>query len=97
MRASQGYHGCAIGKGRQAARTEIEKLQLSNMTVREALKEVARIVYVIHDDVKDKPFELELSWVSAETHGRHELVPAELLSEAKAHAQAAKDAMDEDE
>ncbi|KAB0374568.1 hypothetical protein FD755_013060 [Muntiacus reevesi] len=52
---SYGYWGCAIGKARQAAKTEIEKLQLllSNifpismsweMTCRDVVKEVAKII-----------------------------------------------------
>lgn len=39
----QGYFGAAIGKGRQMAKTEIEKLDLKNMTARQAVKEVARM------------------------------------------------------
>lgn len=39
----QGYHGCAAGKGKQVAKTEIEKLDLKNMTARQAVKEVARM------------------------------------------------------
>lgn len=37
----QGYRGCAIGKGRQLAKTEIEKLDLANLTCREALAKAA--------------------------------------------------------
>ena len=39
----QGYFGCAIGKGKQLARTEIEKLKLSELSCRDALKDVARM------------------------------------------------------
>jgi 20S proteasome alpha/beta subunit len=39
----QGYFGCAIGKGKQLARTEIEKLKLTELSCRDALKEVARM------------------------------------------------------
>lgn len=52
----QGYFGCAIGKGKQAAKTEIEKLkvikafvndlnflQLEELTCREAIKEAAKM------------------------------------------------------
>ncbi len=39
---------------------ELEKLKLSEMTCREALASVAKIIYSVHDDVKDKEFELEL-------------------------------------
>ncbi|XP_054987191.1 proteasome subunit alpha type-3 isoform X5 [Sorex araneus] len=60
---SYGYWGCAIGKARQAAKTEIEKLQMKEMTCRDVVKEVAKIIYIVHDEVKDKAFELELSWV----------------------------------
>lgn len=39
----QGYFGVAIGKGRQAAKTEIEKLKLTELTCREAVFEIARM------------------------------------------------------
>ena len=39
---SYGYWGCAIGKARQAAKTEIEKLQMKEMTCRDVVKEVAK-------------------------------------------------------
>jgi hypothetical protein len=39
----QGYRGCAIGKGRQLAKTEIEKLALDELTAEEALVEAARM------------------------------------------------------
>ena len=40
---AQGYFGYAIGKGRHAAKTEIEKLNLKTMTCREAVFQVARM------------------------------------------------------
>jgi hypothetical protein len=40
---TQGYRGCAIGKGRQLAKTEIEKLKLEELTVEEALVDAARM------------------------------------------------------
>lgn len=39
----QGYNGAAVGKGRQLAKTELEKLKLSELTTREAVYEVARM------------------------------------------------------
>ena len=39
------YFGAAVGKGRQAAKTEIEKLNLSELSCRQGLFEVARILY----------------------------------------------------
>ncbi|ONK61512.1 uncharacterized protein A4U43_C08F30700 [Asparagus officinalis] len=90
------YFGAAIGKGRQAAKTEIEKLKLSEMTCREGVIEVAKIIYGVHDEAKDKAFELELSWVCDESNRQHQKVPDALLEEAKAAAKAALEEMDAD-
>jgi len=90
------YFGCAIGKGRQAAKVEMEKLKLEEMTCREAVKHVARIIYGVHDDVKDKEFELEMSWICDESNHVHQTVPKELQAEAEKEAKAALAAMDED-
>ncbi|KAG2457761.1 ARI4A protein, partial [Polypterus senegalus] len=85
---SYGYWGCAIGKAKQAAKTEIEKLQMKDMTCRELVREVAKIIYIVHDEVKDKAFELELSWVGEVTNGRHEFVPRDIKEEAEKYAKA---------
>ncbi|TPX63117.1 hypothetical protein SpCBS45565_g06845 [Spizellomyces sp. 'palustris'] len=92
-----GFYGCAIGKGRQGAKTEIEKLKLTELSCREAVKEAARIIYSVHDDVKDKDFELELSWVCEESKGRHEFVPKEIAAEAERAAKASLQDEDMDE
>ncbi|KAI3626369.1 hypothetical protein CBS9595_001730 [Malassezia furfur] len=84
-----GYHGCAIGKGKQFAKTEIEKLSLDTLSMREAVEEVARIIYKAHDDAKDKEFELQLSWIGPETNLEHQPVPRELHDEAVRKAQLA--------
>jgi hypothetical protein len=39
---------------------ELEKLKLSELSCRDALAAIAKIIYSVHDDVKDKDFELEL-------------------------------------
>ncbi|XP_059062522.1 proteasome subunit alpha type-3-like [Achroia grisella] len=92
------YFGCAVGKAKQAAKTEIEKLKLGDLTVKELVREAARIIYLVHDELKDKQFELELSWVSEATKGRHEMVPKELAKEAENVAkQALADIEDSDE
>lgn len=38
-----GYRGCATGKGKQVAKTELEKLKLDQLTCREAIQEAARM------------------------------------------------------
>lgn len=75
--AMQRYLGCAIGKGQRGAKTEIEKLKFAEKTVEEALGLVAKILHTVHDDAKDKPMEVELSWLCAATGWRHEPVPRE--------------------
>ncbi|KAI9230132.1 MAG: nucleophile aminohydrolase [Piptocephalis tieghemiana] len=93
-----GYSGCAAGKGKQVARTEIEKLKLSDMTVQEAIKEAARIIHTAHDEAKDRDFELEMTWVSEATGGRHVPVPKELIEEAERLAkEALNDEMEDDD
>ncbi|KAF3911122.1 hypothetical protein AA313_de0207130 [Arthrobotrys entomopaga] len=108
-----GYFGAATGKGRQAAKSEIEKLNLSELTLLQGIKEAARIIYVAHDDNKDKEFEIEMTWVTkdsktanaAVTGSRgmiwngwvHEEVPKELLAEAAREAKKAVEEEDEDE
>merc|ERR1711871_1005677 len=89
------YFGCAVGKGRQADKVEMEKLNLKEMTCREAVKEVAKIIYGVHDEVKDKEFELEMSWICDESGRVHQPVPKELQAEAETAAKAALEAMDE--
>ncbi|WEW60355.1 Putative proteasome subunit alpha type-7 [Emydomyces testavorans] len=94
-----GYYGAATGKGRQAAKAELEKLDLpsGNLTLMDGIKEAARIIYIAHEDSKDKDFELEMTWISSldgPTKGRHVEVPKELLEEAE---RAAKKAISEEE
>lgn len=93
-----GYFGCTVGKGKQAAKTEIEKIKMKEMSLRELVNEVSRIIYTVHDEVKDKAFELELSWVGKDTQGRHQFVPAEIQADAEKLAKKAmEDSESEDE
>jgi len=87
--SSFGYHSAAIGKGRQLAKTELEKLKLSEISLREAVIEAARIIYLVHEDAKEKEFELEISWVGPESNHTHVHVPDDLYKEAVKKAKAA--------
>jgi len=86
---SYGYFGISIGKAKQAAKTEIEKLKLSELTCEQLVKEAAKIIYVVHDEIKDKQFELELSWIGEFTGGKHELVPKDVFDKAESFAKEA--------
>ena len=84
----QGYYGAATGKGRQSAKAELEKLDLAsgNLSLEDGVKEAARIIFVAHEDSKDKEFELEMTWVSSfdgPTKGKHEEVPKHIFEEAE--------------
>ncbi|EGS19304.1 uncharacterized protein CTHT_0059300 [Thermochaetoides thermophila DSM 1495] len=97
-----GYYGAATGKGRQAAKAELEKLDLQgdSLTLEQAVKEAARIIYVAHDDSKDKDFELEMTWISGPdgpTKGLHQEVPKALREEAERLAKKALEDDDEEE
>lgn len=100
-----GYYGAATGKGRQAAKAELEKLKLDPkngeaISLEQGVKEAARIIYVAHEDSKDKEFELEMTWISAvsgPTKGRHEEVPKELREEAERLAKKALEGEDEED
>jgi len=99
-----GYRATAIGKGKALAKTELEKVlgkgdgeESGGVTCREGVMEVARIIHLVHDDNKDKDFELEMTWVSTESKFKHALVPSDLMAEAEAKAKAAlEEGMEED-
>jgi len=46
---------------------------------------------MVHDELKDKQFELELSWVGSHTDGQHEEVSKETYEEALKYAKASLD------
>jgi len=92
------YSGTAIGKGRQAAKTEIEKLMANpeSLTCEGVLVNIAKIMHKVHDE-KDKDFELEASWICSKSNYEHSAVPADLLKEAEEKAKAILDAEEEDD
>ena len=89
--------GTGAGKGRQSAKSEIEKLDLTKLTCREALKEIAKMIHTTHDDAKDKPFILEFAWLCEETEWKYGLVPQDLIDEADAWAKKELESDDEED
>ena len=81
-------NGCAIGKNKAAAKTEIEKLKFGEVLAKDCVKELARVIYKIHDE-KDKDFECELGWICEDSKGEFRRVPKEVADEAIALAKAA--------
>jgi 20S proteasome subunit alpha 7 len=82
------YFGCAAGKGRQPAKTELEKLIVNKsptdetLNSRDGVKQLARIIHSLHEEGKDKPFELEMSWLCEESGWIHKGVPRDYIKEA---------------
>jgi len=93
------YFAAAVGKGKQAAKTELEKIDFQKITCREAVIEIAKLIYKLHDDVKDKAFELELTWVCDESKRLHVQVPKDVREAAIKIALEAKQKaeMDDDD
>jgi len=91
------YHATAIGKHMRPAKTELEKLDFQAITCRDAVNEIARIIYKVHDSVKEKDFELELSWVCDESERKHVLVPEAIKQEAVRRAMESKKKEENDE
>lgn len=77
------------------ANTELEKLKFDQLTMIEAVNHCARIIHLVHDDAKDKDFELEMSWICNESLNIHEAVPIDILAEAERLAKLTDD-MDQD-
>eukprot|EP00457_Paulinella_chromatophora_P013877 gb/GEZN01014234.1/.p1 GENE.gb/GEZN01014234.1/~~gb/GEZN01014234.1/.p1 ORF type:complete len:267 (-),score=50.88 gb/GEZN01014234.1/:140-940(-) len=88
------YFAAAAGKQKSAAQTELEKLDFKTITCRDAVKAIANIIFKLHDDVKDKAFELELSWVCAASNKKFVRVPDAVYDDAVALAKAAKERAD---
>lgn len=102
------YYGVACGKGKQVAKTELEKLSLNkqekeseaaatSVTVQDAIKEVVKILMLLHQENKEqdgKPMELELSWICEESNNTHKPVPKSIIDKAK---EWAKEQLDEEE
>ena len=71
-----------------------------NLSLEAGVKEAARIIYVAHEDSKDKEFELEMSWISSvhgPTKGRHEEVPKDRLEEAEKLAKKSLEGEEDEE
>jgi len=91
------YSGTAIGKGKQAAKTELEKLMANpDLTCQEALVHLAKILHKVHDE-KDKDFELEASWICPQSNYEFAPVPNDVLKVAEDKAKEMIDAEEQDD
>jgi len=84
------YFATAIGKNKQGASSELEKIDFTKLTCKEGVKAVAKILFKLHDPIKDKELDLELSWVCDDSGRLHVEVPEPFRSEAIQLAREAK-------
>lgn len=82
----------AAGKSAVAARTLLETVKPQTKCCSELVKDAARIILDVHDEVRDPKFELQMTWVCEATNGLHEKVPEDILDEA---IRLAKDSLKE--
>jgi len=91
-----GYNGIAVGKAAQNAKTEIEKIKFKEIKLHDLVKEGTRVIYTVHDEIKDKHFELELGWVGKATENKFQFVPKSLFDEAEKYAKESMESDDEE-
>ena len=87
-------------KGQADSESRARKTASGNLSLEAGVKEAARIIYVAHEDSKDKDFELEMSWISSAdgpTKGRHQAVPQDILEEAEKAAKKVMEGEDDEE
>jgi 20S proteasome subunit alpha 7 len=108
--AAYSYYGVAVGKGKQAAKTELEKLNLHKqedemdpqnaITSVKAVQHICKILMLLHQENKDtasKPLEMEISWICKDSKWKHVGVPRDVIAAAKAWAQQQLADEEEDE
>ena len=69
--------------------TEAARMYVSHIPYCLTFRLIVCSIYLVHDDAKEKDFELEMSWVGDETDGIHQPVPKDLLDEASRKAKEA--------
>ncbi|KAF7682897.1 putative proteasome subunit alpha type-7 [Astathelohania contejeani] len=74
------YKAHAIGKGATRAKTELEKLEIDNLSVEDAIDHAIRILYKSYDPLKDKEFEIEVSILSENTNYVFKKVDAAIIN-----------------
>jgi len=91
------YMGWALGKHRQAAKAEIEKLDLSTLTADNAVRELARILVSIRDEAKEMNYKLEMACVGKHTNGKFVRISDNEIAAAEEWAQRKLEEDDDDE
>lgn len=94
------YKGVSVGKTRQAAKTELEKIdpKLGELTVDQAIKEAAKVVHAVRDDSNtSRSYVIDLSSVGGANGAKHKYVSEEVKKAAEDWAKSALDSDDDDD
>lgn len=91
------YWSCANGRGKQTARSELEKEDFKAITCKEALPKIAKILLMSTEETKDKTRELEFSMLSEDTNQEHKFLSVEESDELLKNALQSIDEEDMDE
>jgi len=94
--SSFGYFACASGKAKQAAKTEMEKSAFIGLPIESLVESAGKIIYQVHDEVKDKNFRFEMSVVGKNTGGVHVINPDKYCNMAVDAGLKAKNSEDSD-
>ncbi|UKJ88989.2 proteasome subunit alpha type [Theileria orientalis] len=80
------YGGMAIGKGKHVAKTELEKLNLKELTCKESLVNMCCLISQCRDEGSLKTADVQLAWICPESSNTFQIVPEDLANSAKAEA-----------
>jgi 20S proteasome subunit alpha 7 len=67
------YLGCTSGKGKQTAKSHLERFDVTHGT-EEGLKTVAKAIVSAHEEFKEKTYEFEVSVISAQSNFKHSVI-----------------------
>ena len=75
------YYGCASGRGKQLARNEIEKTNFREMTMDQAIPQIAKILLKAQEEMKEKKQEIEISILGETTGYKHKILDRKFLDD----------------
>ncbi|CAG9328142.1 unnamed protein product [Blepharisma stoltei] len=75
------YYACASGKGNQVCKTEIDKLNLADLTCRDAVYHIHKMLVKSREEGQEKRYEVDLSWLSQDANNFLVPVPLDFKDE----------------
>jgi 20S proteasome subunit alpha 7 len=73
-----GYYACAVGTGKTVAKTQLETIDFTTITCRQAVDLAVKIINDVHE-TKHKTWDIEVAWVCDESQHKFQHVPAALV------------------